>query len=323
MPSDNAHRSIRLFQNCIDSSHLNALIPGFEAFDFRVNPRPELREFQIFPHIVEEGLHMTAEVTGAVSSRFRAKSLFDGLDVRRWIEGTPGKDVYVVNPWPQCSYSVFNHHVRGNIIHEDPSFDLKCQQVLDRAGVELNFANPGRQHNRNHGMCSYWFGTKAFWEGFVNDVILPVTRLTRSELGQELFAFLYEPIHYYGKAVHRPGALPFMLERVTSLYIGSAFAKTAAFYPHSREEILRCCLFPFEQDLVLQFGDQIDAWDAVHDTSPDVMAFFDSLTKHSVNGWLAYSRLYPLDFDHGDPRPRLPWASQLQERLAQISAATC
>lgn len=306
--------TVRLLQNCVENRQLQAVMPGFEPFDFRVNPHPELREFQIFRHIVEEGIHKQADITGAVSSRFYAKSLRTSDDVTQWIQRTPGKDVYVVNPWPQCSYSVFNHQERANILHE-AEFSAKCQQVLDKAGVGLNFVNAGRQHNGNHGMCSYWFASAAFWEGFVNDVVLPVLQLTPHELGAELHAFLYEPIQYYGTAAHRPGALPFMLERSSSLYIAGAFQGKAAFYPHTREEILRTCFFPFEQDLVIQFGDEIDAWDAQGQYPSDVRLFFDALTQHSVNGWLTYTLRHPLDFDNGDPRPRLPWYRQLQDRI--------
>ncbi len=275
--------------------------------DFRHNPHPELREFQIFSHLVEEGLHRSADIVGAVSSRFQAKSLLDGHDVLKWIHDTPGKSVYAVNPWPQWPYSVFNTHDRATIIHGDPQFNLRCQAVLDKAGVALNYLYVGRQHNGNHGMCSYWFATPAFWEGFLREVVWPVTRLSRAELGSELFEFLYTPVQYYGHAAHRPGALPFMLERATNIYIAHAFANQAAFYTRSREEVLRACLFPFERDLVLHFGDQVDAWDAAGQYPADATAFFARSTQHAAHGWLAYTSRYSLSFDHGDPRPHLPW----------------
>jgi hypothetical protein len=302
--------SIKLFQNCIDDSHFQSLMAGFEALDFRHNPRPELREFQIFQYILEEGLHRQAAITGAVSSRFHAKSLVGGAALIRWISQTPDKDVYVVNPWPQWPYAVFNTHARAGIIHGDMTFNQKCQAVLDRAGVTLNYLEPGRQHNLNHGMSSYWFGSAAFWEGFMNDVVHPVTRLSKHELGDELHAFLYSPLEYYGQAVHRPGALPFLLERATNLYIAKALPLSAAFYPRSRQEVLNCCLFPFERDLVNQFGDLVDTWDEEGRYPQEALAYFEAATRHSTHGWLAYSRIHALDFDHGDPRPNLPWVNQ-------------
>lgn len=295
-------------------------MPGFEPLDFRANPDPQLREFQIFQHMVENGLHKKAQITGAVSSRFYAKSLVTGHQVAQWIAGTPGKDVYVVNPWPQWPYAVFNTHERAGIIHGDPKFNQKCQQVLNRAGVALDYLQPGRQHNQNHGMSSYWFGSPAFWEGFLYDVVLPVTRLSRRELGDELHDFLYAPVQYYGKAEHRPGGLPFLLERATNLYVMAAYKATAAFYPRTRQQILDCCLFPFEKELVSMFGDIVDNWDADGHYPPEAQSYFEASAKHSAYGWLAYSKRCALDFDHGDPRPNLPWFNQkLIERPRSVA----
>ena len=54
--------SIRLLQNCFTQTHFSALIPGFEALDFRETPRPEHREFQVFEHIYNSKLHLGADV---------------------------------------------------------------------------------------------------------------------------------------------------------------------------------------------------------------------------------------------------------------------
>ncbi|GAA6140416.1 hypothetical protein NBRC116584_02340 [Hydrogenophaga sp. 5NK40-0174] len=299
---------------------MHKVADGMVALDFRHNPRPELREFQIFSHIVEEGLHLQADIMGAVSSRFYAKSLVTAPDVKRWIAETPGKDVYLVNPWPQWPYSVFNTHDRATIIHGDLEFNARCQAVLDKAGVELDYLGVGRQHNGNHGMSSYWFATPAFWEGFMQDVVWPVTRLTRRELGEELHQFLYVPVQYYGHATHRPGALPFMLERTTNIYVAQAFKARAAFYPRSREDILRACIFPFERDLVLHFGDAVDGWDAAGFYPPEAKAFFRATTQHATHGWLTYMSQFPLSFDHGDPRPRLPWFQHEQASFTPVEA---
>jgi hypothetical protein len=299
--------NIRLLQNCISPSQLLSVQPGFEAFDFRSNSRPELREFQIFEHLFVNGTYATADVFGAVSSRFHAKTLVGGLELRQWIERTPGFELYSVNPWPQWCYSNFNSHVRASVIHRDNDFLLNSQRVLDRAGVPLDFLNPGRQHNKNYGMSSYWFGTPRFWKKFMEELVFPVIRLTESELGSALHDFLYRPIIYYGKSVHRAGALPFLLERATSLYVQSQFASEVAYYPRSRAQILACCLFPFERDLIELAGDQVDAWDAAGVYDRAAMDYFESAAAHSSNGWLAFMGRHQVDFDHGDPRPHLPW----------------
>lgn len=309
---------IQLLQNCIAPTHFSAVIPGFEPLDFRSNRRPECREFQIFEHIYQSGIHLEADILGALSSRFQAKSLIDGHEVRRWIGDHPGKDVYVVNPWPQLSYANFHSNVRSEVIHGRPNFSSYCQRVLDAAGVPLQYESIGRQHNGNYGLSSYWFGSPRFWEKFVSELVMPVINLSRSELGSELHDFLYQPVAYYGQAAHRPGGLPFMLERATNLYIQAEFAHAAAFYPRTREEVLDCCVFPFERDIVQMFGDEVDAWDAEGHYDTKAMAYFHEAARHSGHGWLAYMNRHPVSFDHGNPRPHLPWfrAKQLEQALA-------
>lgn len=299
--------NIRLLQNCVFSSQLVSVQPGFEAFDFRSNPRPELREFQIFEHLFVNEMYNTAEVFGAVSSRFHAKTLLRGPELKRWIESTPGYEVYYVNPWPQWSYANFNSHVRASIIHGGNEFLLNSQKVLDLARVPLDFLSPGRQHNKNYGMSSYWFGTPKFWRKFMQELVFPVTRLTASELGSALHDFLYRSLAYHGKSIHRAGALPFLLERATNLYLQAQFADEVAYYPRSRAQILASCLFPFERDLIELAGDQVDAWDEAGVYDRDAMDYFENATLHVSAGWLSYMGRHQVDFDHGDPRPHLPW----------------
>lgn len=298
---------IRLLQNQIDPTRENRLINGFEAFDFRHNPHPEWREFQIFEHIVEHGIHRTADVLGAVSSRFQAKGLLDGEDVSSWIQANPGYDVYVTNPFPQLSYCNYSSNDRSPFVHGDPSVLHRFQAVLGKAGVPLDFLTPTRQHNGNYGLCSYWFGTPHFWERLMQELVCPVIHLSRQELGCELHDFLYRPLQYYGDASHRPGALPFLLERATSLYIAAAFASSATFYQRTRQQILDCCVFPFERDMINLFGDQVDKWDAQGCYGQQALAYFKHATEHANQGWLLYGRMQVISFDQGNPRPNLPW----------------
>lgn len=298
---------IRLLQNCIEDRHLVDLVPGFESLDYRHNPRPELREFQIFDSLHSSGEYRSADILGAVSSRFQAKGLIDGHEVRRWISATPGHDIYVVNPFPQYSYASFNCMERARITHQDPELGQRYQRVLDKAGIPLDMTEIGRQHNANYGLNSYWFASAVFWDKFMAELVSPVLRLSRTELGDELFDFLYKPTPYWGVSVHRAGNLPFLLERVTSIYIQAEFAKSVAFYPHTRAQILSCCVYPFERDLVEMFGDEVDAWDLAGTYDARALSYFHNANQYVMQGRLMYLARYPLDFGHGDPRPGFPW----------------
>lgn len=297
----------RLLQNCFADWQLDLPIPGFEVFDFRRNPRPEWREFEVFRSVYEDGLHRSADLVGVVSSRFSAKTRLSGHDVRRWIDGHPGKSVYFVHPWPQWSYSGFSVMSRFAHIHGSEAFLPAFQRVLDLAGIPLDFLHPTRDHNRNHGLSSYWFGNARFWDGIMTDLVLPILRLSRAELGSELHDLLYRPFPYYGLSAHRAGGLPFLLERATVLYVKAQWLDEAAFYPRTRQQILDACVFPFERDLVQAFGDEVDAWDAAGCYDRRAMEYFDTACRHTSFGWLSHLRMHPVDFDHGDPRPHLPW----------------
>jgi len=299
--------NIRLLQNCIEDCHLAEIVPGFEPLDFRHNPRPGLREFQIFDELYAADVHRTADIVGAVSSRFHAKGLLNGHDVRRWMDESPGHDIYVVNPRPQNVYLCFNNFDRGQITHQDSQLQQRYQRVLDLAGVALDIVNVGRQHNQNYGMCSYWFGSARFWQRFMEELVLPVIRLSRSQLGEDLYAFLYEPTPYWGVSEHRAGALPHLLERATSIFVDTRFRTSAIHYRHTRQQILDCCLYPFERDLVETFGDQVDDWDRASHYDEEAMAYFRHANLHAMNGRQTYMTRYPLDFGHGDPRPHFPW----------------
>lgn len=298
---------IRLLQNCVFDRHFQEIIPGFEPLDIRDNPRPEWREFQVFSRVMEQGLHQSADIVGAVSSRFLAKTCLDGDAVKKWIALNPGKQVYVVNPWPQWTYAYYNTLDRVPLVHQQEDILDKFQRVLDLAKVPLDFSRRTRDHQGNFSMSSFWFGSVPFWERIMTDLVFPVLHLTRRELGSDLHDFLYQPIPYYGQADHRPGALPFLLERATTLYLKAEWTDRSAFFLRTRQQVLDCCVFPFERDLVNLFGDTVDAWDRAGTYHDEAMSYFRQAGEHVTRGWLLYLGQHPVSFDHGNPRPDLPW----------------
>ncbi|MBW8314342.1 MAG: hypothetical protein K0M73_05590, partial [Hydrogenophaga sp.] len=156
------------------------------------------------------------------------------------------------------------------------------------------------------------FGTAEFWERIMQELVSPVLRLSRRELGGELHDFLYRPITYYGQSDHRAGALPFLLERATTLYLQAEWMDRSEFYVRTRQQVLDCCVFPFERDLVNLFGDEVDAWDQAGIYDDRAMSYFQRAGEHVSQGWLLYLHQHPVSFDNGNPRPGLPWFSGRQ-----------
>lgn len=298
---------IRLLQNCIAEHHFGLVQPGFEPLDFRHNPHPEMREFQIFQELYESQEYKKSDILGAVSTRFSGKSLLDGNDVRHWISDNPGYEVYVVNPYPQFAYThknlwQFSENTR------DPNFTNKSQAVLERAGLDYRLDALGHHSNSILSCCSYWFGTPSFWEAYMQDMVLPILKLTRSELGEDLYSFLYEEQEYYGVAAHGCGSLPFLLERSVSLYLQKHREIRSLFYPADRERVYQCCIFPFERDLVTLFGDKVDRWDAEGGGGEEMETYFHFASRMCGNGWRLHFKFHPMSFEGGNPRTRMPWS---------------
>ena len=260
---------------------------------------PELREFQIFRELYERGEHLTSDILGAVSVRFRAKSLLDGNHIRNWIEQNPGYDVYVVNPYPQFVYAhknlfQFSENTR------DPFFTAKSQEVFDRVRIPFDLSKVGHQTHDILSASSYWFGNAEFWRAYMEDVVLPVLNAGRDVLGDRAFAFLYEPQFYYGVAVQPCGSLPFLLERTVSLYLAQNRNIKAIFYPVNRQRVLDCCLFTFEREIVQLYGDMVDGWIAKGHTGADMDEYFHWASRMAGAGWRLYFGQYPISFEEGD-----------------------
>ena len=297
---------ICLLQNCVEDRHFEMVQPGFEALDFRHNPEPRLREFQIFRELYQRGEHRRADILGAVSLRFKGKSLLDGTQVRRWIEDNPGYDVYVVNPFAQVPY-MHKNNWQFSETTRDPEFTAKSQRVFDRAGVRFDLARTGHQTVNSLSMCSFWFGSPAFWNAYLEEVVLPVLDLDRNKLGPELHDFLYQPQFYYGVARFPCGSLPFMLERSLSMFIARSKGLRALFYPADRERVLACCLFNFEREIVSMHGDMVDRWIAEGHEGEDMDAYFRMTSRFCGAGWLFYFKHHPISFENPDQRAALPW----------------
>jgi hypothetical protein len=297
---------IRLLQNCVEDRHLDMVQAGFEPLDFRHNPQPELREFQIFRELFARGEHRRADVLGAVSLRFQGKSRLDGNQVRRWIEDNPGYDVYVVNPYPQLPYTHKNNWQFSENTR-DENFTAKSQRVFDRVGLTFDLSRVGHQTNDNLSMCSYWFGSAVFWEAYMAEVVLPVLNADRHLLGQELYDFLYQPQFYYGVARLPCGSLPFVLERSISIFLAKSRGLKALFYPADRERVLACCLFNFEREIVSLHGDMVDRWIELGYDGEDMDSYFQMTSRMCGSGWRLYFKYHPISFENPDQRAVLPW----------------
>ena len=253
--------NIGLYQNCIFDIDFDRLSAGVQSIDFIHNPRPWLREFQIFQDIFEKELHLKHDVVGAVSINFEKKAKLNGIEVKDWIQKNPGYDVYVINPFPQFAYCHFNLWQFSDNRSSFP-FTEQSAQSLQECRVE-GLVNPERrQSNSSLATCSYWFGNADFWERYLNEVLLRVINTNPSGLSPDVYRFLYEPTYYYANYSNQGvpvGNIAFLLERTLSEFIvREKNSIRSLVYPVDRQRLLKCCLFDFEREIIRKYADYVD-----------------------------------------------------------------
>lgn len=279
--------NLGLYQNCIFKEDFDRLAPGFEPLDFTHNPRPSLREFQIFQHIFDQRLYANYELLGAVSINFEKKAKLNGNDIRNWIEANPGYDVYIVNPFPQFAYCHLNLWQFSDNRSTFP-FTERSAQSLEECGVP-GLVNPqARQSNAALATCSYWFGNSLFWERYMTEVVIEVLATDPARLSPEVRHFLYEPTYYYANYANRGvpvGNIAFLLERTLSEFVvREKDTIRSLFFPIDRQRLLRCCLFEFEREIIRGNADRVDALDR-QGSPAELRAYFDKISPGAASQW--------------------------------------
>ncbi|PZV09185.1 MAG: hypothetical protein DCF32_02970 [Leptolyngbya sp.] len=275
---------IKLYQNCIFEADFNSLSEGFEGLDVTQNSRPWLREFQVFQELYNEGIHLNHDILGAVSINFERKSKLNGVQVRAWIENNPGYDVYVVNPFPQFAYCHFNLWQFSDNRCTFPFTEYSIRS-LEECQVE-SLVNPDkRQSNNLLATCSYWFGNKTFWEKYLKEVVIKVVDTDPSRLSAEVHDFLYKPTYYYASPGVPVGNIAFLLERTLSEFIDREKSLKSLFFPVDEDRLLRCCLFNFEREIVLENFRYVDDLDQKKDVL-ELREYFRKTSPIAAQKWV-------------------------------------
>lgn len=93
--------SIKILQSYYDPIQLPTLDPAFEALDVFINPKPELREFQIYQMIKDDVQYQNYDYLGLMSHKFNAKTNIKGSDFLAFVKNNPEYDVYFITLFPQ------------------------------------------------------------------------------------------------------------------------------------------------------------------------------------------------------------------------------
>lgn len=285
--------SIGLYQTIYSEAVRSFLDPGFIPLERTDNPEPELRELGIHSDFFEAGLHRRHALSGIVSPKLFSKTMLRFADIHSWIESSPGYELYIINGRPFIPYTVFNGMELAERAH-GPNFEQKFRRMCSDIGMKTP-DTIGRQNNANTVYCSYWCGSRAFWERWGHDVLRPLRNLQYSAgPSAALFSIVPypSPTPVYNVA--------FFYERLLSVYLQSHAVRYLAF-PWDAERVLALDYHPLVRDYleaVVPWVDEIErtnSWTAArcHELS---VKFEPVRTQSGVEGHevLAFD---PLDFN--------------------------
>lgn len=143
--------------------------PAFVPYDNTSNPRPELREWDVWDRFYEGMLSGVLseelDMWGFVSWKFKEKTNLTGQQVLDHINSNPGYDVYLFNPCIVNEAVFINSWEQGDIYH--PNISQIGDSFLKKLGHE-DYAVREVLLDRNRIVfANYVVGNRLFWDKFM------------------------------------------------------------------------------------------------------------------------------------------------------------
>lgn len=143
--------------------------PAFTPYDNTSNPRPELREWDVWDRFyqgMKSGvLSEELDLWGFVSWKFKEKTNLLGQQFVDYIQANPGYDVYFVNPCLINEAVFINSWEQGDLYH--PNISAIGNSFLAKLGYK-DVAVTEMVLDRNVTMfANYVVGTREFWDRFM------------------------------------------------------------------------------------------------------------------------------------------------------------
>jgi hypothetical protein len=139
--------------------------PAFTPLDNTSNPRPELREWDVWDREYENIVKQDLDYWGFVSWKFREKTGLTGQQVFDFINANPGQDAYLLNPCIINEACFANSWEQGDIHH--PNISAIGNNFLKKIGYD-DIDVKGMVLDRNATVfANYIVGSRKFWEKFM------------------------------------------------------------------------------------------------------------------------------------------------------------
>ncbi len=158
--------NIKIFQIYFKEELKKHLDSAFTPMSNVENPRPDLREWDVWNRhhasIVKQGL----DYWGFVSWKFKEKTGLDGSTALKFIEDNPGHDVYLFNPCIMNEAIFVNSWEHGDIHH--PNISEIGNTFLKKIGYEDPDVKTMLLDRNRTVFANYVVGSSKFWKNFMS-----------------------------------------------------------------------------------------------------------------------------------------------------------
>jgi hypothetical protein len=139
--------------------------PAFTPLDNTSNPRPELREWDVWDREHDNIVAQNLDYWGYVSWKFKEKTNLTGQQVMDFINANPGHDVYLFNPCIVNEAVFANSWEQGDMHH--PNISAIGNKFLTKLGYE-DVDVRGMLLDRDKTVfANYVVGNRKFWAKFM------------------------------------------------------------------------------------------------------------------------------------------------------------
>ena len=158
--------NIKVFQIYYKPELKVHLDPVFEPLDNTDNPRPELREWDVWNREHEKRMASDLDYWGYVSWKFKEKTGLTGEQVISFILSNPGQEAYLLNPCIVNEALFANSWEQGDIHH--PNISDIGNSFLKKIGYgDVDVKSMLLDRNATV-FANYIVGSRKFWEKFMD-----------------------------------------------------------------------------------------------------------------------------------------------------------
>lgn len=227
--------NVRIFQIYYQSYQRQHLDPAFEPYN-NVGDNNPLFEFNVFQKLMNSDLLKEADLWGALSWEFTQKTGISGAEFRKVISSNPGYDIYYCNSYPEVEALYHNLWLQGETSH--PNFLILCREFFEAAGLTTDTLT-ALQSSSAFATSNFFVASPTFWNGylkFINHAIERANKNMSSTARAMIYSSAADQMGLHAGANY----LPFIVERLLSLYLEDAGKKLRTFKVplHGKEEKL-------------------------------------------------------------------------------------